>query len=158
MKPVSKEHFPTLDSLNKDMKKTIGLFIFILASGTQMLAQSLTEDEIVGRWSVTRINVLTRLPEGQEKTIEMQKSAFLRSKFEFMADHSFIFDFELDKMRIQNGHWRYNDYSKSFIIQDWKDKDSNNWKLLEIFTRKEGEKVTFQIHDLFIELEMNKEH
>ena len=140
------------------MKKITGIFVLILIFALQINAQSLTENEIVGRWSVLEINVLTRLPEGQQKTIDLLKEAFLRSKFEFKADNSFTFDFELNKMRIQNGHWKYNDSTKSFIIQDWKDKDTNDWKLLEIFTKREGDKITFQIHDLFIELTMNKEY
>ena len=140
------------------MKRITGLSILILTFVFQINAQSLTENEIVGRWSVLQINVLTRLPEGQQKTIDLLKEAFLRSKFEFNADNSFTFDFELDKMRIQNGHWKYNDITKSFIIQDWKDKDTNDWKLLEIFTKREGDKIIFQIHDLFIELTMNKEY
>ena len=60
-------------------------------------------------------------------------------------------------MRIINGHWKFNSNSKSFIIQDWKDRDTNNWKLMEIVPKKEGNKIIFQIHDIFVELIMNKE-
>jgi hypothetical protein len=140
------------------MRRITGLFIALLAFTFQINAQSLTENEIIGRWSVVEVKVLTRLPEGIQKTIDQLKEAFLRSKFEFKNDNSFTFDFELNKMRIQNGHWKYNDNTKSFIIQDWKDKDSGKWKLMEIFTKKEVDKITFQIHDLFIELTMNKEY
>jgi len=123
-----------------------------------LMAQSFTENDIVGTWSVTQINVLTRLPEDQNKTIETLKAAFLRSKFIFNADNSFIFDFELDKMRIQNGHWKFNDQNKSYIIQDWKDKDTNNWKLMEIVPKKEGDKIIFQLHSIYIDLVMNKDY
>ena len=140
------------------MKKTIGFLILILLPALQLRAQSVTENEIVGTWSVTQINVLTRLPEDQNKTIETLKAAFLRSKFIFNEDNSFVFDFELDKMRIQNGHWKYNDLKKSFIIQDWKDKDTNNWKLMEIVPKKEGTKIIFQLHDIYVDLVMNKDY
>jgi len=140
------------------MKKTIGFLILILLPALQLRAQSVTENEIVGTWSVTQINVLTRLPEDQNKTIETLKAAFLRSKFIFNEDNSFVFDFELDKMRIQNGHWKYNDQKKSFIIQDWKDKDTNNWKLMEIVPKKEGTKIIFQLHDIYVDLVMNKDY
>ena len=130
----------------------------ILLPALQLRAQSVTENEIVGTWSVTQINVLTRLPEDQNKTIETLKAAFLRSKFIFNEDNSFVFDFELDKMRIQNGHWKYNDQKKSFIIQDWKDKDTNNWKLMEIVPKKEGTKIIFQLHDIYVDLVMNKDY
>ena len=140
------------------MKKTIGYLILILLPALQLRAQSFSEKDIVGTWSVTQINVLTRLPEEQNKTIETLKAAFMRSKFIFNEDNSFVFDFELDKMRIQNGHWKYNDLKKSFIIQDWKDKDTNNWKLMEIVPKKEGTKIIFQLHDIYIDLVMNKDY
>jgi len=140
------------------MKKTIGYLILILLPALQLRAQSFSEKDIVGTWSVTQINVLTRLPEEQNKTIETLKAAFMRSKFIFNEDNSFVFDFELDKMRIQNGHWKYNNQNKSFIIQDWKDKDTNNWKLMEIVPKKEGTKIIFQLHDIYIDLVMNKDY
>jgi len=130
----------------------------ILLPALQLRAQSFSEKDIVGTWSVTQINVLTRLPEEQNKTIETLKAAFMRSKFIFNEDNSFVFDFELDKMRIQNGHWKYNNQNKSFIIQDWKDKDTNNWKLMEIVPKKEGTKIIFQLHDIYIDLVMNKDY
>lgn len=139
------------------MERTIGLLILLLISGTKLNAQSFTENEIIGTWTVKEINVMTRLPEDQKKSIELLKAAFLRSKFIFSSDNSFDFDFELEKMRIINGHWKFNSNSKSFIIQDWKDKNSNNWKLMEIVPKKEGNKIIFQIHDIFVELIMNKE-
>ena len=140
------------------MKKKIGYLILILLPALQLRAQSFSEKDIVGTWSVTQINVLTRLPEEQNKTIETLKAAFMRSKFIFNEDNSFVFDFELDKMRIQNGHWKYNNQNKSFIIQDWKDKDTNNWKLMEIVPKKEGTKIIFQLHDIYIDLVMNKDY
>lgn len=82
----------------------------------QTRAQSLNVNDIIGRWTVVKINVLTKLPDDQIKTIDMLKEAFLRSKFIFNSDNTFVFDFKLEKMSIQNGHWRYNEYTKSFII------------------------------------------
>jgi len=140
------------------MKHTTGLLILMLAFVFQVGAQSLTENEIVGTWSVVQINVLTRLPDDQKKTIDRLKEAFLRSKFEFDADNTFVFNFELEKMQIQNGHWKYNDRTKSYIIQDWKDKDTNNWKLMEIYPIREGNKIIFRFPELFVELIMNKDY
>jgi len=139
------------------MRKTTGLLILILGFVLQVKSQSLTDTEIVGTWSVLQINVLTKLPDDQKKTVDRLKEAFLRSKFEFNADHTFIFDFELEKMKIANGYWKYNDWNKSFVIQDQKDKDTNDWKLMEIFTKREGDKIVFQLHDIFVELVMNKD-
>jgi hypothetical protein len=140
------------------MKKITGLIILLLSIYLQINAQSLTENEIVGKWSVVQINILTKIPEEQKKTVDRLKDAFLRSTFEFNPDHTFVFDFEIEKMKIQTGCWKYNDYSKSFIIQDWKDRETNNWKLMEINTRKDGDKIIFELHDVFVELVMNKEY
>ena len=139
------------------MKKSIG-FILLLATTFVIHAQSLTENDIIGTWTVKKINVLNKLPDDQAKTIDMLKEAFLKSKFTFNADNTFVFDFELEKMSIQNGHWKYNEYKKSFIIQDIKDKDTSDWKLMEIFPVKVGDKIIFKFPQLFIELEMNKEY
>jgi len=140
------------------MKKISGLIIFVFSFYLQINAQSLTENEIIGKWSVVQLNILTKIPDEQKKTVDRLKEAFLRSTFEFNSDHTFVFDFEIEKMRIQTGFWKYNDYSKSFIIQDWKDRETNNWKLMEIKTRKEGNNVIFELHDVFVELVMNKEY
>jgi len=139
------------------MNKTIGVFIVFLTFIIQIHAQSLTENEIIGKWTVSQINVLMKLPDDQKKMIEIMKEAILRSKLEFKSDNTFEFEFELEKMRIQNGHWKYNDITKSFIIQAWDNKDTNDWKLMEIFTRREGNKIIFQIRELFVDLVMNKE-
>ena len=140
------------------MKKTIGIVIFVFSLGFQLNAQTFTENEIIGTWTVLQINVLTKLPDDQKKTIDMLKDAFLRSKFTFNSDHTFVFDFELEKMKIQNGYWKYNEYTKSFIIQDQKDKDTNDFYLMEIVPKKEGGKIIFQLHNIFIDLVMNKEY
>jgi hypothetical protein len=140
------------------MRKIIGIVILVLSLYFQLYAQSFTENEIIGTWTVRQINVLTKIPDEQKKTVDMLKAAFLRSKFIFNSDNTFVFDFELEKMQIQNGHWKYNDYTKSFIIQNWKDKDTNDFNLMEIVPKKEGDKITFQLHDIFIELVMNKEY
>jgi hypothetical protein len=140
------------------MRNTIGVILLILSLSSQLNAQSFTESEIIGTWTVRKINVLTKIPDEQKKTVDMLKAAFLRSKFIFNSDNTFVFDFELEKMQIKNGHWKYNDYTKSFIIQDWKDKDTNDFNLMEIVPKKEGNKIVFQLHNIFIDLEMNKEY
>ena len=140
------------------MRKIIGIGFLVLSLSFQLHAQSFTENEIIGTWTVRQINVLTKIPDEQKKTADMLKAAFLRSKFIFNSDNTFVFEFELEKMQIQNGHWKYNENTKSFIIQDWKDKDTNDWKLMEIVPKKDGDKIIFQLHDIFIELVMNKEY
>jgi hypothetical protein len=140
------------------MRKVIGIILLVISLSLQLHAQSFSSEDIIGTWTVRQINVLTKIPDEQKKTVDLLKAAFLRSKFIFNSDNSFVFDFELEKMQIQNGHWKYNDYTKSFIIQDWKDKDTNDFNLMEIVPKKEGNKIIFQLHNIFIDLEMNKEY
>jgi len=88
--------------------------------------------------------------------MDMLRNAFLKSKFEFKADGNFSFDFELEEMRIKDGHWKYNELTKSFIIQDWKDKDTDESVLMEIFTKKVDNKILFLLTESFFTLEMKK--
>lgn len=117
----------------------------------------MNKTDIVGKWTVIKLNNLTQLPDEQKQTMEILRNAFLKSKFEFKADGNFSFDFELEDMRIKDRHWKYNDLTKSYIIQDWKDKDTNKSVLMEIFTETENNKIVFLLTESFFTLEMKKE-
>ncbi|NQX81207.1 MAG: hypothetical protein HRT66_04320 [Flavobacteriaceae bacterium] len=97
------------------------------------------------------------LPPEQKQQMEMLKTAFLESKFIFKDDKNFSFDFKFEEMRIKNGHWKYNDLTKSFIIQEWKDKETEKSKLMEMTAKKDGDKVIFLLSETFFTLEMRKE-
>ena len=138
------------------MKKTLGIFFLVVIFAIQLNGQTLTKTDIVGNWTVIKLNNLTKLPDEQKQTMDMLRNAFLKSKFEFKADGNFSFDFELEEMRIKDGHWKYNELTKSFIIQDWKDKDTDESVLMEIFTKKVDNKILFLLTESFFTLEMKK--
>jgi hypothetical protein len=89
--------------------------------------------------------------------LELVTKAFLNSKFNFKKDKNFSFDIEFNEIKLKNKHWKLDKLTQSFIIQNWKDKDTNKSKLMETATRKDGNKILFMISETFPELEMLKE-
>ena len=139
------------------MKKIIGLLFLLVIIVTKIHGQPLSKTDIVGKWTVGKVINLTQISDEEKQTMEMLKNAFLKSKFEFKADNNFSFDFEFDDMRIKDGHWKYNVPTKSFIIQEWKDKDTDGSILMEIFANKENNNILFLLSETFFTLEMHKE-
>lgn len=139
-----------------DMKKTIGLFFLSVIFVIQLNGQTLNKTDIVGKWTVIKLSNLTQLPDEQKQTMEMLRNAFLKSSFKFKADGNFTFDFDLEEMRIKDAHWKYNELTNSFIIQDWKDKDTDESILMEIFTKKEDNNILFLLTESFFTLEVKK--
>jgi hypothetical protein len=129
--------------------------MFVLLT-LQSPAQDTSEIDIAGTWKVVNIIELAAIPKDQDKTVEMYKEAFLKSTFVFQADHYFSFDFDIEKMRVQNGRWKFNTDTKSYIIQDWKDENSNR-KLMEIKVRRDGDKILFLPAGPYFALEMEKQ-
>jgi hypothetical protein len=140
------------------MKTKLLVLFFTLAIITlPTKAQSLTESEISGVWKVAKIHILNKIPQDQKQTLELVTKAFLKSKFNFKPDKNFSFDIEFNDIKIKNKYWKLDKLTQSFIVQDWKDKDTNKSKLMEIATRKDGNKILFMISETFLELEMLKE-
>ena len=139
------------------MKKTIGILFLLGMFGIQINAQTLTDNDIIGTWTVVKISNLLEITDEQKQAAEILKSAFLKAEFDFRADNVFSFDFEFEDMRIRNGHWKYNDLTKSFIVQEWKDKGTDDRILIEIFTKKEDDKILFLLAESFFSMEMRKE-
>ncbi|MDG1476726.1 MAG: hypothetical protein P8Q14_06245 [Vicingaceae bacterium] len=139
------------------MKKSLGLLIILAVFVLKTNAQTLDETNITGTWSVERVNNLIELPPEQKEQMEMLKAAFLESKFIFKDDKNFSFDFKFEDMRIKDAHWKYNDLTKSFIVQEWKDKETDKQKLMIISTKKEVNKIIFFLAESFFTLEMRKE-
>ena len=139
------------------MKKILLLFLIIGLLGFEISAQTLIKNDIVGTWKVLNVNTVTELPKEELQTMEMLKSAFLKSKFQFEANQRFSFDFLFEEMAINSEHWKYNKATNSYIIQGWEDKDGNETILMEIKVRKENGKVFFFLSESFLFLEMKKE-
>ena len=55
-----------------------------------------------------------------------------------------------------NVHWKYDGKTRSFIMQEWKDKDTDDYLLMEILTKKEGDKIYFTMEEMYFVLEVKK--
>ena len=140
------------------MKRTTRLLILSLLVTLQINAQTFKENEIVGTWTVLKVQFLNdKISTEKKQMVEILKESFLKSKFIFKADHNFTFDFSFDEMRIKNGHWKFNPTTNTILIQDWKDKEKNNSGLMEIVMKKVGEKIIFELSETMLSLEMKNE-
>lgn len=126
------------------MKKTSLILLLFLLLAFIGNAQVSLDNDIVGTWQVVGGEIQTpKAPIGQKNQIEAYKQMFMHSTFVFKADYNFNLDIEIDELKIQNGHWKYNAASNSYQIQQWADKDKNNSFLMEIVVKKENDKVYF---------------
>ncbi len=140
------------------MKRTTTLLILSLLLTLKINAQTFKENEIVGTWTVLKVQFSNdKISNEKKQMVEMLKESFLKSKFIFKADYNFTFDFSFDEMRIKNGHWKFNPTTNTILIQDWKDKEKNNSVLMEIVMKKVGEKIIFELSETMLSLEMKNE-
>ena len=124
------------------MKKTSLILVFFLFLAFTSSAQISLGNDIIGSWQVVGGEIQT--PKASKiNQIEAYKQMFLHSTFVFKTDYNFNLDIEIDELKIQNGHWKYNAASNSYQIQQWADKDKNNSFLMEIVVKKEGDNVYF---------------
>lgn len=139
--------------------KLFTLLLLFCLSNNLVNAQELNETEIIGTWKVVKIQAITNTPfSPQEKAeFEMLKKSFLKSVFHFASNHNFSFDFDIPEMRIKNAYWKYGRSTRTYLIQDWKNKNTKKSLLMEITVKKEGDKVIFLVSESFFELEMRKE-
>ena len=126
------------------MKKTSLTLVFFLLLAFTSHAQVSLGNDIIGSWQVVGGEIQTpKAPKGQTSQIEAYKQMFLHSIFVFKSDNNFNLDIQIDELKIQNGHWKYNAASNSYQIQQWADKEKNNSFLMEIVVKKEGDNVYF---------------
>lgn len=139
--------------------KTLALITLLIICKFRASSQDLNEKEIIGTWKVLKIQVEPNNPFSADKKAELEilKSAFLKSVFYFKEDHNFTFNLEIDDLKITKAHWKYEEATKSYLIQEWKDKNLKKPLLMEITTKKIGDKIIFMISESFFELEVRKE-
>ncbi|KAA5533501.1 hypothetical protein F0919_13245 [Taibaiella lutea] len=113
--------------------------------------------EIIGKWKVVGMKVNS---DGLSKTeiqkTEVFKNSFLKSTFVFKSDKNFSFDIDIKDIEVKNGHWKYNSISKSYIIQEWKDKNNDRSVLIEIKVEREAGKIFFLLTETPFILEVQK--
>lgn len=140
------------------MKSFLLIMMTLLFTLSQANAQN-SNIEITGKWKVVGIKIN---PAGLSKT-EVQKAevfgnSFLRSTFIFFFDKGFSFNVDDKDLEVENGHWKYNPTSKSYIVQEWKDKDEERAILMEIIAEKKADKTFFLITETPFILEVQKQN
>jgi len=138
------------------IRLTSFIFILSLLFTFNLNAQSTLTVDIIGKWEVNEVQFLEELTDQQQVQMEMLKEAFLKSTFEFKADHNFTFLFEFEDMKIEQAHWKYDKYKNKYVIQEWQDKDSDSTKLMNITIKQENGKTSFLLDETPIILEVVK--
>ena len=127
------------------MKKVILTIGCLCLFWSVTMSQTPAYFDIVGKWKVVggEFNTPKPLTKAIEKQIKVFKELFFHSVFVFQADHNFNFNIAITEMKIQKGHWKYNENKNRYVIQDWKDKDKNNSDLMDIEMKRDGDKTYF---------------
>lgn len=133
-------------------------FFFFLLFSNVILAQDITEEEIIGTWKVTEIEGLNKIP---NKEAKMMATLFLDATFKFQEDFRFdlilknkngLFEKELLK-EMTNAKWIYNP-EKSLISIGQK---SNNYKIMGIYVSEKETQIYFLLSETSIILKVLKE-
>lgn len=135
----------------------LAITMFLSFTISKVNAQNINTD-VIGKWKVIGMKVD---PEGLSKDdvrkAEMFRSSFLKSTLVFMPDKNFSFDIDIKEIEVKNGHWKYDPKSKTYIIQEWKDKDRERSVLMEIKVDQISGKIFFLIPETPFILEVQKE-
>jgi len=127
------------------MKKSVFIIGFSCFCCALSSAQVFEPNVVVGTWRVVGDEI--NFPPSPDKSIEKQlaefKAQFLHAVFVFQADYNFSFNINIDELKVQKAHWKYNPNNHRYEIQSWKDKDVNNSFLMILELKKEGDKTYF---------------
>jgi len=141
------------------MKTRLLLFIlFNFLIIRQIDAQNFNEAELAGGWKVVNIIMLdSEISKEEQASVTLLKNAFLKSKFYFKEDRSFEYKIDVEELQIKKAHWKLRSQTNTVLIQEWKDKSTDDSVLMEIKIKKEKGKILFQIAESPFILEMKKE-
>lgn len=129
-------------------------FIALQTIGIQLNGQTLSDVEITGIWNVSAVHTLpVEMTEDQKQTMEILKSAFSEAEFHFKENNDFVFDFEFGEVSVDDGYWKFDDLSSSFIIRK---RNNNEGILMIIKAKKENGNIFFEIAESPFSLEMKK--
>ena len=136
--------------------KYILVVMVTLALGVTGFTQN--KIDIVGKWKVVRVQMAAaKLSKEERARFQSVKQSFLKSKFDFAADQHFSFDFALKVMQIKKAHWKFSNNSKSYLIQNWKDRLSNESILMEVMVQERDDKIYFLVSETPFILQVEKE-
>lgn len=132
------------------------LLILISLLITKAKGQDLTSDDLIGVWKVVKIE-LTRTTKESKEQLKVLEPAFMKSKFELKKDENFNFPIDFSDIAIKNAHWRFNSFTNTILVQEWKDKNSKGSLLMEIQVIKVGEKTYFLLTESPFKIEVIKQ-
>ncbi len=140
------------------MKNTILLIILLLARSVSY-GQSITEAGLIGKWKVVRlIESKSDLPADNEAMVPSIRTAFSKSTFEFKSDKHFDFniDFPLIGKKIKNVHWKFNVKNSKVTVQEWVDRNTNNYILIDIIISVKNGQTLFELLESPFTLQVEK--
>lgn len=139
------------------MKKLVLLPLILGAILAQMHAQSLTSNELIGKWTIVEVvSSMENVPAEYQQRMETVKERFKNSKFEFSVEQRFSFDTSLPELKAMKGYWNYDDKTGSYLIQDWSDRGTNEDILMWIYAKRDGDKTLFQLNETPLVFEVVK--
>jgi hypothetical protein len=127
------------------MRKDIFIIGFWCLCYVISYGQTSTNIDVIGTWRVVggEVNFPPAPNNKKKKQVEAAKQQFLHSVFVFKEDHNFNFNIAISDLKIQKGHWKYNEKLDQYEIQKWEDKDKDNSFLMIVEVQKEGDETYF---------------
>ncbi|MEO8148630.1 MAG: DUF5004 domain-containing protein [Bacteroidia bacterium] len=139
------------------MKLFITAWLLILVT-FKSGAQLNNNMNITGNWSVVKVIIADEgLTTSEKKKLSALENMFLKTKYHFGNDNKFSYDTGDPDMKIKNGHWKVESGKCTYIIQDWKDRNTNNSVLMEIDVKRENGKIYFKLSETPLMFEVKKD-
>lgn len=110
------------------------LLVFVLIMATTFCKAQANAKELIGTWTVTKVELSAGTGAAEAKEMASIKDAFLKSRFHFKAGNHFAFDFAFPDMRIKDGFWTVNSEG-AIEVREWKDRRG---LLMKVFVQRDG--------------------
>lgn len=139
------------------MKPYITILFILFCSVS--FGQEINEAELIGTWKIVNIDGdFPQMPEEEQKKMDALKDAFKNATFDFKKDNYFNFNIDFIEIgeMMNNVHWKFNSGKSEIIIQDWKNKDTDNYHLMDIIVSKRNGKTFFIMTESPFILEVTK--
>ncbi len=139
------------------MKKIFATLLLFQILMRYASAQMLSGDDMVGKWEVVDVQVYMEkeTPDFKEK-MAMLKKGFIGTHFVFKADAHFSYDAEFLDMGIKNGHWKYDEKTKSYIIQEWEDRNADKNAYMGIWAKRDNDRTLLLFDETGLEMQVIK--
>jgi hypothetical protein len=130
---------------------------FLLLLSISLNSQKLNDSTIIGTWRVSKILIHKKASSEEIEQYKALEQSFLNSSFSFKTDKHFDFNFEIKDMAFKNVHWKFDKKKEKLIIQEWKDRKSDKFLLIEIIIIEEEGSIFFALTETPFLLEVAKE-